>query len=135
MSRSNYASRGFANPARAARKLRCGSSPAATGPFNARTAISGIADRNLAAARVLAAAADDMPARSDGSIGTVAMRMTVIEGGSSTRCRKCHKAIVWPGLCYACAAGLPRQLRPRVDASTDYPAHPVVATAESSGRG
>ena len=29
---------------------------------------------------------------------------------SGTRCRQCHKVIVWPGLCYTCATGRPRQL-------------------------
>ena len=35
------------------------------------------------------------------------------EAGSATRCRLCRKVIVWPGLCYTCATGLPRQVRPR----------------------
>jgi hypothetical protein len=26
----------------------------------------------------------------------------------ATRCRRCRKPIVWPGLCYTCATGLPR---------------------------
>ena len=26
------------------------------------------------------------------------------------RCRACGKGIVWPGLCYTCATGLPRRL-------------------------
>jgi hypothetical protein len=28
----------------------------------------------------------------------------------ATRCRRCRKPIVWPGLCYTCATGLPRQI-------------------------
>ena len=34
-------------------------------------------------------------------------------GASSTRCRACRKPIIWPGLCYTCATGLPRQLTQR----------------------
>jgi hypothetical protein len=35
----------------------------------------------------------------------------------TTLCRRCRKPIVWPGLCYTCATGLPRQVRPREDAA------------------
>lgn len=31
---------------------------------------------------------------------------------SAIRCRKCGKHIIWPGLCYTCATGLPRQMVP-----------------------
>jgi hypothetical protein len=32
---------------------------------------------------------------------------------TGARCRQCRKPIIWPGLCYTCATGLPRRLRPR----------------------
>jgi ribosomal protein L37E len=28
------------------------------------------------------------------------------------RCRGCGKHIIWPGLCYTCATGLPRRMLP-----------------------
>jgi hypothetical protein len=43
------------------------------------------------------------------------------EGGSATRCRLCRKVIVWPGLCYTCATGLPRQLRRREETADGSP--------------
>jgi hypothetical protein len=36
--------------------------------------------------------------------------------GTIARCRRCHKPIIWPGLCYTCATGLPRQLRRHAEA-------------------
>jgi len=56
----------------------------------------------------------------------------VTEGGS-TRCRQCRKPIVWPGLCYTCATGLPRQLRPREETADNSDADQVV-TADQPAR-
>jgi hypothetical protein len=36
-----------------------------------------------------------------------------IRTSGGTRCRLCGKAIVWPGLCYTCATGLPRTIKRR----------------------
>ena len=49
-------------------------------------------------------------------------------GGSNTRCRQCRKPIIWPGLCYTCATGLPRQLRPRQHTAEEGPMHTVAAS-------
>ena len=122
-----------AQPARlAGRKLGCRSSPPGTGPSTARSAIRTIAHRHLEAARVGAVAIDGMPARGAAGIGT-GERMTVTEGGSTTRCRQCRKPIIWPGLCYTCATGLPRQLRPRQDNADESPGHPVTTGDETGG--
>jgi hypothetical protein len=79
-----------------------------------------------------AVAIDGMPARGAAGIGT-GERMTVTEGSSTTRCRQCRKPIVWPGLCYTCATGLPRQLRPREDPAKQGPAHPLTTGDEPGG--
>jgi hypothetical protein len=42
--------------------------------------------------------------------------------GTIARCRRCHKPIIWPGLCYTCATGLPRQLRRHAEALDGEPA-------------
>ena len=55
--------------------------------------------------------------------------------GSSTRCRQCGKAIVWPGLCYTCATGLPRLLRPREDGVGEGEARGVAASEPQGGPG
>jgi len=55
------------------------------------------------------------------------------EGGSNTRCRECHKRIVWPGLCYTCATGLPRQLRPRQESEEERAVHEVAASDQHDG--
>ena len=68
-----------------------------------------------------------------GDIRTI--RIAVTEGASTTRCRQCRKPIVWPGLCYTCATGLPRQLRPRTDAADESPVHQVATTDEPGGPG
>jgi hypothetical protein len=47
----------------------------------------------------------------------------VTEGSSRTRCRVCRKPIVWSGLCYTCATGLPRNGRPRENAAASVPRH------------
>jgi hypothetical protein len=41
---------------------------------------------------------------------------------------------VWPGLCYTCATGLPRQVRPRPDAAED-PRLEEVGASEQPGPG
>lgn len=38
---------------------------------------------------------------------------------SAIRCRKCSKHIIWPGLCYTCATGLPRQVQPETLAGVE----------------
>lgn len=60
----------------------------------------------------------------------------MIERAASTpRCRQCHKPIVWPGLCYTCATGVPRQLRPRKNTEDEKPVHAVAASVEPDGFG
>jgi len=49
----------------------------------------------------------------------------------AARCRRCRKAIVWPGLCYSCATGLPRRLRPATEDEHETP--PTGADAARSG--
>jgi hypothetical protein len=39
----------------------------------------------------------------------------------TTRCRECHKPIIWPGRCYTCATGLPRRLNWRRGESAETP--------------
>jgi hypothetical protein len=48
-----------------------------------------------------------------------------VSSSSATRCRRCRKPIVWPGLCYTCATGLPRMLRPRDTDGLEAAAHQV----------
>ncbi len=43
----------------------------------------------------------------------------------ATRCRRCRKPIVWPGLCYTCATGLPRQIL-RADERAPAAADPLL---------
>jgi hypothetical protein len=52
--------------------------------------------------------------------------MSGLSPSQGTRCRRCHKAILWPGLCYTCATGLPRQLRRAPDETRE--------TTPSAGR-
>jgi hypothetical protein len=66
---------------------------------------------------------------------TRTIRIAVTEGASTTRCRQCRKPIVWPGLCYTCATGLPRQLRPRTDPADESPVHQVATADEPGGPG
>jgi hypothetical protein len=42
---------------------------------------------------------------------------------SVIRCRKCSKHIIWPGLCYTCATGLPRQVQPETLAAAEPAPH------------
>jgi hypothetical protein len=51
---------------------------------------------------------------------------------STTRCRNCHKPIIWPGLCYTCATGLPRRLM-RVTLPDDGPPHSPRPADELTG--
>jgi hypothetical protein len=57
----------------------------------------------------------------------------VTEGSATTRCRQCRKPIVWPGLCYTCATGLPRQLRPREDRADASPRRQAATSDQSGG--
>ena len=112
-----------ARPAQAAAsRLRCRSSPAATGRSTARTATRTIADRRREASHVDAGAPDEAAAVHAACVAAGRLEPTEIrvsEGGLTTRCRQCHKSIVWPGLCYTCATGLPRQLRPRENTAAE----------------
>jgi hypothetical protein len=71
-----------------------------------------------------------------GEVGTLEPEGTrVTEDGSTTRCRQCRKPIVWPGLCYTCATGLPRQLRPREDGAQPAPTHQAARSDQTRAPG
>ena len=53
-------------------------------------------------------------------------------GGTIARCRHCHKPIIWPGLCYTCATGLPRRLGRQVEALDAGPAHAAQSADQPS---